>query len=66
MKQYRVLRREGSIVGYAKWDEPSKYHPQGLVRDPMVPDEDPMASYCIGTSSNPRTARVENRRGKQI
>ena len=43
MKQYRVLRRGKSIVGYAKWDEPSKYHPQGLVRDPMVPDEDPMA-----------------------
>ena len=43
MKQYRVLRREGSLVGYAKWDEPSKYHPRGLVRDPMVPDEDPMA-----------------------
>ena len=42
MKQYRVLRRDGSIVGYAKWDEPSKYHPQGLVRDPMVPDEDPI------------------------
>ncbi len=43
MKQYRVLRRDGSIIGYAKWDDPSKYHPQGLVRDPMVPDEDPMA-----------------------
>ena len=43
MKQYRVLRRDKSIVGYAKWDEPSEYHPQGLVRDPMVPDEDPMA-----------------------
>ena len=42
MKQYRVLRRDKSTVGYAKWDEPSKYHPQGLVRDPMVPDEDPM------------------------
>lgn len=43
MKQYRVLRREGNVVGYAKWDEPTKHHPQGLVRDPMVPDEDPMA-----------------------
>lgn len=43
MKQYRVLHRDGGIVGYAKWDEPSKYRPQGLVRDPMVPDEDPIA-----------------------
>ena len=43
MKQYRVLRREESIVGYAKWNESSKYHPQGLVRDPMVLDEEPMA-----------------------
>jgi GNAT superfamily N-acetyltransferase len=42
MKQYCVLRRGANIIGYAKWDEPSKYHPQGLVRDPMVPDEDPI------------------------
>ena len=42
MKQYRVLRREGSIIGYAKWDEPSKHLPHGLIRDPVVPDEDLM------------------------
>ena len=42
MKQYRVLRREDNIVGYAKWDEPSKHLPHGLILDPVVPDEDPM------------------------
>ena len=42
IKQYRALRRKAHIVGYAKWDEPSEHRPQGLIRDPMVPDEDPM------------------------
>jgi len=41
--QYRVLRRGENIVGYAKWDEPSEHRPHGLIRDPIVPDEDPMA-----------------------
>ena len=43
MRQYRVLRRGENIVGYAKWDEPSEHRPHGLIRDPIVPDEDPMA-----------------------
>ena len=42
MKQYRVLHRGKDIIGYAKWDEPSEHRPQGLIRDPVVPDEDPM------------------------
>lgn len=42
MKQYRVLQRCASIIGYAKWDEPSGHRPQGLIRDPIVPDEAPM------------------------
>ena len=42
MKQYRVLRCEDNIVGYAKWDEPSKHLPHGLICDPVVPGEDPM------------------------
>ena len=42
IKQYRALRRGTKIVGYAKWDEPSEHRPQGLIQDPMVPDEDPM------------------------
>ena len=42
IKQYRTLRRGANVVGYAKWDEPSVHRPQGLIQDPMVPDEDPM------------------------
>ena len=42
IKQYRALRRGANIIGYAKWDEPSVHRPQGLIQDPMVPDEDPM------------------------
>ncbi len=42
MKQYRVLHRGKRIIGYAKWDEPSEHRPQGLIHDPIVPDEDPM------------------------
>ena len=42
MKQYRILKRGTNIIGYAKWDEPSEWRPQGLIRDPIVPDEDPM------------------------
>ena len=42
MSGYRVLRRGQNIVGYVRWDEPSEYYPHGLIRDPIVPDEDPM------------------------
>ena len=42
MKQYCVLRRGESIVGYSRWDEPSEYYPHGLIRDPIAPDMDPM------------------------
>ncbi len=42
IRQYRVLRRGESIIGYAKWDEPSAHRPDGLIRDPIVLDEDPM------------------------
>lgn len=42
IKQYRALRRCATVVGYAKWDGPSVHRPQGLIQDPMVPDEDPM------------------------
>ena len=41
IKQYRALRRGANVVGYAKWNEPSVHRPQGLIQDPMVPDEDP-------------------------
>ena len=42
MRQYRVLHRGASIVGYTRWDEPSEHRPHGLICDPMVPDEDPL------------------------
>ena len=42
MGGYRILRRGQNIIGYAKWDEPSEYRPYGLIRDPIVPDMDPM------------------------
>ena len=38
----RALRRGTNLIGYAKWDEPSEHRPQGLIQDPMVPDEDPI------------------------
>lgn len=42
MSGYRILRHGQNIVGYSRWDEPSEHHPHGLIRDPIVPDEDPM------------------------
>lgn len=42
MRGYRVLRHGQNIVGYTRWDEPSEHYPHGLIRDPIVPDEDPM------------------------
>ena len=43
LKQYRVLRRGTHTVGYAKWDDLSERRPNGLIWDPVVPDEDPVA-----------------------
>ena len=42
MKQYRVLRCGQSVVGYAKWSEPSEHYPHGLIPDPIAPDMDLM------------------------
>ncbi len=42
MGGYRILRRGQNIIGYARWDEPSEYYPYGLIRDPIVPEMDPM------------------------
>ena len=56
IKQYQVLRHGGNIVGYAKWDNPSEHRLHGLIRDPIVPDEDPMAviGSIQSTISTPR------------
>jgi len=42
MNKYRVFRRGGSIVGYANWNEPSVFYPNGLIHEPIAPDEDPL------------------------
>ena len=42
MGGYRILRWGQSIVGYARWDEPSEYYRHGLIRDPIAPAVDPM------------------------
>ncbi len=42
LNEYRVLRRDGNIVGYAEWPEPSERHTSGLIWDPIVPHVDPM------------------------
>lgn len=42
MDQYRVLRRGTKILGYANWYEPSEHCPNGLISDPIVPDETPI------------------------
>ena len=41
LNEYRVLRREGDIVGYAELSEPSARYPYGLISDPITPDMDP-------------------------
>ena len=45
LNEYRVLRSEGDIIGYAKWSEwpePLEGYPHGLICDPIVPDQNPM------------------------
>lgn len=56
LKQYHVLRRHGKIVGYAQWTEPSAHFPHGLIRDPVVPKEEPISVIeSVGaTISTPR------------
>ena len=45
LNEYRVLRSEGDIIGYAKWSEwsePLEGYPHGLICDPIVPGQNPM------------------------
>ena len=41
LTDYRVLRRDGDVVGYAEWSESSEGYPSGLIYDPIVLDVDP-------------------------
>lgn len=38
---HRALRRDGNIIGYARWLKPDRYRPNGIVDNLVVPDEDP-------------------------
>lgn len=57
MKQYRVLLRDGSLIGYAKWNEPSEHQPQGLIRDPIAPGVAP-TTVIESVQSEVSTSRV--------
>ena len=57
MKQYRVLLRDGNLIGYAKWNEPSERQPRGLIRDPIAPDVNPM-TVIESVQSEVSTSRV--------
>lgn len=63
MRGYRVLRRGGSIVGYAEWSEPCEYRPQGFIRDPIVPDVDPMEVIASVQAAIPATRMWETAEG---
>lgn len=41
LTDYRVLRHDGDVIGYAEWSEPSERYPNGLIYDPIVLDVDP-------------------------
>ncbi|MDE0326884.1 MAG: GNAT family N-acetyltransferase [Candidatus Poribacteria bacterium] len=42
LNNYRVLRRDSDIIGYAEWSESSEGYPSGLIWDPIVPNVDPI------------------------
>ena len=63
MRGYRVLRRHGRIVGYAEWGEPSEYRPHGSIRDPIVPDVDPMEVIASVQAVIPATRMWETAEG---
>ena len=63
MSGYRVLRQGQNIVGYARWDEPSEYRPHGLIRDPIVPDMDPMEVITSVQTAIPTTRTWEAAEG---
>ena len=65
MKQYRVLRSRGRIVGYAKWYEVSQRRPHGLICDPIAPDEDPMAVIRSVQSAIPAQRAWETSEGSR-
>ena len=63
MSGYRVLRQGQNIIGYARWDEPSEYRPYGLIRDPIVPEMDPMEVIASVQAVIPTTRTWEAAEG---
>ena len=63
MRGYRVLQHGGRIVGYAEWGEPSEYRPHGSIRDPIVPDLDPMEVIASIQAAIPATRMWETAEG---
>ncbi len=63
MRGYRVLCHGGYIVGYAEWGEPSKHRPQGSIRDPIVPDLEPMEVIASVQAAIPVTRMWETAEG---
>ncbi|MDD9975474.1 MAG: GNAT family N-acetyltransferase [Candidatus Poribacteria bacterium] len=63
MSGYRILRQDQNIVGYARWDEPSEYYPDGLIRDPIAPDMDPMEVIASIQSAIPTTRTWQTAEG---
>ena len=63
MSGYRVLRQGQNIVGYSRWDEPSEHRPHGLIRDPIVPDLDPMEVIASVQATIPATRTWQTAKG---
>ena len=63
MSGYRVLRQGQKIVGYSRWEEPSEYYPDGLIRDPIVPEMDPMEVITSVQAAIPATCTWQTAKG---
>ncbi|MDE0686156.1 MAG: GNAT family N-acetyltransferase [Candidatus Poribacteria bacterium] len=63
MSMYRVLRQGQKIVGYSMWEEPSEYYPDGLIRDPIAPDVDPMEVLASVQATIPTTRTLQTAEG---
>ena len=65
MSGYRVLHHGENIVGYARWEEPSEYYPDGLIRDPIVPEMDPMEVIASVQAAIPATRTWQTAKGSK-
>ena len=63
MSGYRVLRQGQKIVGYSRWEEPSEYYPHGLIRDPIVPEMDPIEVIASVQAAIPATRTWQTAKG---